>query len=89
MENNSPISSIHVAIIMDGNGRWAEARGLLRTEGHKVGVKVVREIVEASVERGVGYLTLFAFLQKTGNVANKKLNFLFSLFTDAVTEYIS
>ena len=54
MENNSPISSIHVAIIMDGNGRWAEARGLPRTEGHKVGVKVVREIVEASVERGPG-----------------------------------
>jgi len=86
MENNSPISSIHVAIIMDGNGRWAEARGLLRTEGHKVGVKVVREIVEASVERGVGYLTLFAFSTENWKRSKQEVNFLFSLFTDAVTE---
>ncbi|MBP8612820.1 MAG: di-trans,poly-cis-decaprenylcistransferase [Candidatus Atribacteria bacterium] len=88
MENNSPISSIHVAIIMDGNGRWAEARGLPRTEGHKVGVKVVREIVEASVERGVGYLTLFAFSTENWKRSKQEVNFLFSLFTDAVTEYI-
>jgi undecaprenyl diphosphate synthase len=88
MENNSPIPSIHVAIIMDGNGRWAESRGLPRTEGHRVGVKVVREIVEASVERGIGYLTLFAFSTENWKRSKEEVNFLFSLFTDAVTEYI-
>ncbi len=88
MENNSPIPLIHVAIIMDGNGRWAESRGLPRTEGHRVGVKVVREIVEASVERGIGYLTLFAFSTENWKRSKEEVNFLFSLFTDAVTEYI-
>ena len=51
----------HVAIIMDGNGRWAKARGLPRTAGHRAGVDRVREAVRTSVEIGIGYLTLFAF----------------------------
>jgi undecaprenyl diphosphate synthase len=51
----------HVAIIMDGNGRWAKERGLPRTEGHRRGVDAVQRIVEACSELGVGYLTLYAF----------------------------
>ena len=51
----------HVAIIMDGNGRWAKARGLPRVEGHRAGAKNVRPIVETSLKEGVRYLTLFAF----------------------------
>ncbi len=51
----------HVAIIMDGNGRWAAARGLPRVAGHREGVKAVRRTVEAAIEQGVRYLTLFAF----------------------------
>ena len=51
----------HVAIIMDGNGRWANARGLPRTFGHRKGVETVRETVKAAGEAGVGFLTLFAF----------------------------
>ena len=51
----------HVAIIMDGNGRWARQRGLPRIEGHRRGVETVRKIVEASGKEGVHYLTLFAF----------------------------
>ena len=51
----------HVAIIMDGNGRWAEARHLPRVEGHRVGAKTVRMVVEESRRIGVRYLTLFAF----------------------------
>jgi undecaprenyl diphosphate synthase len=51
----------HVAIIPDGNGRWAESRGLARNEGHARGVEVVREVVEAAHELGVRYLTLYAF----------------------------
>ncbi len=51
----------HVAIIMDGNGRWANERGLPRTMGHKKGVEAVREVVRAANDAGVKYLTLFAF----------------------------
>jgi undecaprenyl diphosphate synthase len=51
----------HVAIIMDGNGRWANARGLPRTAGHRQGAEAVRRTVEASIELGISYLTLFGF----------------------------
>ena len=51
----------HVAIIMDGNGRWARSRGLPRPAGHRASVKVVRKVVEECAKRNVGYLTLFAF----------------------------
>ena len=51
----------HVAIIMDGNGRWAKSRGLPRVEGHRRGVEAVRGVVEAAAENGVQYLTLFGF----------------------------
>lgn len=51
----------HVAVIMDGNGRWAKARGLPRTAGHKKGVDAVRRTVEAAGELGIGYLTIFSF----------------------------
>jgi undecaprenyl diphosphate synthase len=51
----------HVAVIMDGNGRWAADRGLPRHEGHRAGMSAVREVIEGSVEAGVGILTLFAF----------------------------
>ena len=51
----------HIAIIMDGNGRWAQARGLPRVAGHKAGVDALREVVRAAGETGLEYLTLFAF----------------------------
>jgi undecaprenyl diphosphate synthase len=54
-------SSLHVAIIMDGNGRWALARGLPRMAGHRAGVASARAVVEAAPENGIGALTLFAF----------------------------
>ena len=54
----------HVAIIMDGNGRWARARHLPRPLGHRSGMKAVREVVEGAVEAGVGILSLFAFSQE-------------------------
>ena len=58
MENNLPK---HIAIIMDGNGRWAKQRGLPRTMGHRAGIKSVRRVVEACVELKVPVLTLYAF----------------------------
>ena len=54
-------SATHVAIIMDGNGRWAKARGLPRTAGHKAGAEAVRRAIKAAVNLGVPYLTLFGF----------------------------
>ena len=51
----------HVAIIMDGNGRWAKGRGLPRAEGHRRGAERVRDIVKHCRERGVSYLTVYAF----------------------------
>ena len=54
----------HVAIIMDGNGRWAAERSLPRPIGHQAGMKSVREVVEAAIEVGVEVLTLFAFSQE-------------------------
>ena len=51
----------HVAIIMDGNGRWAQSRGLPRSAGHRMGVEAVRRTVRAAIELGVQYLTIFSF----------------------------
>ena len=58
---SSPPSPTHVAIIMDGNGRWAKARSLPRLAGHKQGAEVVRKTVTHCQELGISYLTLFAF----------------------------
>lgn len=58
---NERRSGLHVAIIMDGNGRWATARGLPRIAGHRAGAKQVRAVVEAAPPLGIGVLTLFAF----------------------------
>ena len=59
--NGNDVSGLHVAIIMDGNGRWATRRGLPRVAGHRAGAKAVRKIVEAAPTLGVSTLTLFAF----------------------------
>jgi undecaprenyl diphosphate synthase len=56
-----PAAPKHVAIIMDGNGRWAASRGLPRALGHREGMKAVRRSIEAAIDQGVPYLTLFAF----------------------------
>lgn len=59
--NRSNPASLHVAIIMDGNGRWAEARNLPRAAGHRAGAENVRHVVRAAAELGIGTLTLYAF----------------------------
>ena len=60
-QSASPTPGLHVGIIMDGNGRWASARGKLRTAGHREGAHAVRRAVEAAPGLGIGVLTLFAF----------------------------
>ena len=57
----------HLAIIMDGNGRWAKQQGFLRVIGHEKGTKSVREVVEASAEIGIKHLTLYAFSTENWN----------------------
>ena len=57
----------HVAIIMDGNGRWAKKRGLFRLAGHKAGGENIPPVAKAFADRGVGYLTLYAFSTENWN----------------------
>ena len=70
----------HVAIIMDGNGRWAKQRGLPRLAGHKRGVETVRKIVEACPDLGVKYLTLFAFSTENWRRSDEEVSGLMQLF---------
>jgi undecaprenyl diphosphate synthase len=70
----------HVAIIMDGNGRWASQRNLARTWGHREGVKSVRAVVEESARRGVGTLTLFAFSSENWRRPVSEVSLLMDLF---------
>ena len=70
----------HVAIIMDGNGRWAKQRKLPRTAGHREGVKSTQEVIKASGEAGVKYLTLFAFSSENWNRPKTEVSALMDLF---------
>ncbi|GIU46985.1 polyprenyl diphosphate synthase [Shewanella algidipiscicola] len=70
----------HVAIIMDGNGRWAQAQGKPRVIGHKAGVKAVRRAVSTAREMGVGSLTLFAFSSENWRRPDKEVSLLMELF---------
>jgi undecaprenyl diphosphate synthase len=74
----------HVAVIMDGNGRWARARGKKRHAGHRAGVKSVRATVEAAAERGVRHLTLFAFSSENWSRPAEEVSSLMRLFVEAL-----
>lgn len=74
----------HIAIIMDGNGRWAENRGLLRIEGHKEGVESVRAMIQACLEKEIPCLSLFAFSSENWQRPNDEVNFLMELFIEAL-----
>ncbi len=67
---------LHIAIIMDGNGRWAKKRGLPRSAGHRRGISRVREIVKAANQLGIGYLTLFVFSTENWNRPKKEVDML-------------
>lgn len=78
----------HVAIIMDGNGRWAKKRGLDRVEGHKAGVESVRNAVKASVECGVKYLTLYAFSIENWKRPKNEVDALMELLVLAIEQEV-
>ncbi len=69
----------HIAIIMDGNGRWAAERGLPRAEGHRKGVEAVRRTVSAAQELGITHLTLFSFSSENWSRPRQEINDLFGL----------
>jgi undecaprenyl diphosphate synthase len=79
----------HVAIIMDGNGRWAKSRGMPRVAGHRASVKVVRKIVEECAQRDVKYLTLFAFSSENWLRPADEVGMLMGLFLDALVREVA
>lgn len=72
-------SSLHVAIIMDGNGRWATRRGLPRVTGHKKGVKAAKEVVDAALESNINHLTLYSFSAENWKRPQDEVNELMGL----------
>jgi len=82
-KNNLPQ---HIAITMDGNGRWAKSKGKLRIFGHNNGVKAVRDTVEAAAEIGIEFLTLYAFSTENWNRPSKEVNALMTLLVSAINK---
>ena len=78
----------HIAIIMDGNGRWAKERGLPRIAGHREGINSVREITRICGEIGVKYLTLFTFSTENWNRPKKEVNALMMLLLSTIKNEI-
>src|SRR4051794_17801597 len=79
----------HVAIIMDGNGRWATKRFMPRVAGHAKGVEAVRTVVEACVERGIEYLTLFAFSSENWRRPKEEVSLLMRLFVTVLEREVA
>jgi undecaprenyl diphosphate synthase len=79
----------HVAIIMDGNGRWARSRGMPRPAGHRASVKVVRKVVEECLKRDVRHLTLFAFSSENWRRPPDEVGMLMNLFLDALEREVA
>ena len=76
----------HVAIIMDGNGRWAKKQGLARMFGHKQGVEVVHNITEAAAELGLRYMTLYTFSTENWNRPKEEVDALMTLLVDTIAK---
>lgn len=79
----------HIAVIMDGNGRWAKKQGLLRAAGHKKGTKAVREAVEGCAELGVPFLTLYAFSTENWNRPKAEVTTLMNLLVSSLKKEIA
>ena len=79
----------HIAIIMDGNGRWASKRFLPRIQGHQKGVKAVRKVVKHCGKLGVKTLTLFAFSSENKNRSNEEVSLLFKLFLSVLKQEVN
>ncbi|OJJ16663.1 di-trans,poly-cis-decaprenylcistransferase [marine bacterium AO1-C] len=78
----------HIAIIMDGNGRWAKKKGAVRVFGHKSAVKAVRDVTEASAELGIKYLTLYAFSTENWSRPKKEVEALMKLLVSTIRKEV-
>lgn len=76
----------HIAIIMDGNGRWAKRKGMARMFGHRQGVETVHRITEAAAELGIGYLTLYTFSTENWNRPKEEVDALMTLLVDTIAK---
>ena len=90
LEISQDLASIpeHVAIVMDGNGRWAQKRGLARHSGHKAGVEAVRSSVEVCLKYNIKVLTLFAFSSENWRRPKNEVNLLLELFMTSLSSEI-
>jgi undecaprenyl diphosphate synthase len=88
-EKRAPTMPRHIAVVMDGNGRWAKARTLPRQAGHHAGVKTVRAMVQACANRKVEVLTLFAFSSENWQRPREEVGMLMQLFLDALDREIA
>ncbi|MFI5368402.1 MAG: undecaprenyl diphosphate synthase family protein [Spirochaetia bacterium] len=79
MPHDHPELPTHVGIIMDGNGRWAKARGKPRTEGHVEGAKAAKRVVTAAVQAGLAYLSLYIFSTENWSRAEEEVSYLMFL----------
>jgi undecaprenyl diphosphate synthase len=77
---------VHLAIIMDGNGRWANRQGLKREDGHRQGAKTAKQVVEYAVRLGIKYLTLFTFSSENWKRPLKEINLLMNMLYDKLVE---
>ncbi len=98
MNKSVPISPVtlvsaamprHVAVIMDGNGRWAKQRGLPRVAGHRKGVEMVRELISSCADHGISYLTLFAFSSENWRRPEIEVKLLIELFMTALEKEVN
>ena len=78
----------HIAVIMDGNGRWAQQRGLARTDGHRAGAQAVRTLVTECRKLGIPYLTLYTFSRENWNRPREEVSTLFSLLVEFITKEV-
>ncbi|HMV22765.1 MAG TPA: isoprenyl transferase [Saprospiraceae bacterium] len=86
VSNNIPV---HVAVVMDGNGRWAKQHGKPRVFGHKNGVKSIRDVSEAAAELGIKYLTLYAFSTENWNRPALEVNALMTLLVETIRKEVA
>lgn len=89
MNSSSDTTPKHIAIIMDGNGRWAKQRGLPRAAGHQAGFRTTRDIVEACARRGIKALTLFAFSSENWARPEQEVGLLMDLFLRGLKSEVS
>lgn len=87
--SSDPAVPRHVAIVMDGNGRWARRRFMPRSMGHKAGVDALVKVVQAAADRGIGYLTVFAFSSENWKRPEEEVSGLMSLLIVALSKHLS